>query len=132
MNQRGGPAASMRFHFQSPALLLAAAIILALAATSVTIGLAALQPALAGPRTTRAGALPVIDDRGADRLIVGLFRRQSADIVEVADRTALEAMARADPDRGIVFEPEDFVEDPDMLPGDEASDRFYQRQGLIS
>ena len=50
----------MRFQFQSPALLLAAIIILAFGATTATILAAAGQPAADAAIVSRAGALPLI------------------------------------------------------------------------
>ena len=121
----------MRFQFQSPALLLAAIIIIALVATAATIFLAASQPAVDSPITARAGALPLIREGGEERLVAGLVSPRIGDQQAIRDRATLSARLSAEPGSGLVFEPEDFVEDPDMLPSYAASDRFYERQGLI-
>lgn len=122
----------MRFHFHSPALLLAAATIVAVGATAATIAAAAFAPVIEGPIVIRPGALPFIRAAGAERPIVGMVLQLPGEApAEIADRAALAAVA-ADGSRGIVFEPADFVEDPDMLPSHAAGDRFYARQGAIS
>lgn len=121
----------MRFQFQSPALLLAAIIILALGATAATIYLAASQPGVDVPMLSRAGALPLIADGDSERLVAGLVSPQLGKETVIRDRVALEARLAAEPGHGIAFEDQDFVEDPDMLPSYAASDRFYERQGTI-
>lgn len=122
----------MRFHFQSPALLLAAFIIIALCATAATMFTAASQPAVNAAIVTRAGALPLLREEGPDRLIVGLVSQRLAGEPEIRDRATLLARLAAEPELGIAFEDDDFVEDPDMLPGYEAIDRFMARQGLVN
>ena len=121
----------MRFQLQSPALLLAAIIVLALGATAATIFIAAAQPAVDAPIVSRAGALPLLEDGRGDRLVLALASPRFDDREAILDRAALERRLAAEPDPGIVLEDEDFVEDPDMLPGYAASDRFYKRQGII-
>ncbi|MBX9458221.1 MAG: hypothetical protein KL863_20510 [Rhizobium sp.] len=122
----------MRFHFQSPALILAAIIILSLAATVWTIRAAASQAGVEADVVHRAGALPLVREDGAERLLVGLASARLADREIMRDRTALDARLAAEPDLGIVFEEADFVEDPDMLPSYAAIDRFHQRQARIT
>ena len=121
----------MRFQFQSPALLLAAIIILAFGATTATILAAAGQPAADAAIVSRASALPLIREAGSERLILGLASPRVADRTEIRDRATLEARL-AEPGLGIAFQDQDFVEDPDMLPSYETSDDFYARQGIIS
>lgn len=123
----------MRFHFQSPALLLAAIIILALGATVATVFTAASQPDVDAPIIARAGALPLIREDGVERLVAGLVSPTLGDQQEIRDRATLSTRLDAGDGLGlgIVFEPEDFVEDPDMLPSYAASDRFYERQGIL-
>lgn len=123
----------MRFDLRSPALLLAAFIIAALVATAAALALAASRPAVSGVAIeTRAGALPLVREGGADRLVVGLVAQAFPDGPDIRDRAAFGAALDARPDLGIAFEPLDFVEDPDMLPDYAAIDRFYQRQGIIT
>lgn len=122
----------MRFHFQSPALLLAAFLIAALCATAAAMLTAATQPAVDAAIVSRAGALPLLREGGAGRLIAGLVSDRLAGGAEIRDRATLAARIDAEPGLGLVFEDHDFVEDPDMLPGYAARDRFYARQGLIS
>lgn len=122
----------MRFHFQSPALLLSAFIVLALSATVATLYVAASQPAVEAGIIARPGALPLLEENSGDRLVVGLVTTELAEATDIRDKSTLEAALAAKPTRGIAFEAMDFVEDPDMLPSYAASTRFYERQGMIS
>lgn len=122
----------MRFHVQSPALLLSAFIIIALSATAATMFVAASQPAVDARLITRAGALPMLEENTGDRLVAGLVAPDLAGAQDIRDRAALEAKVAEAAGLGVAFEDMDFVEDPDMLPSYAASDRFYERQGLIS
>ena len=120
----------MRFQFQSPALLLAAFIILAFCATGAVILAAAAQPSLDAPIMTRPGTLPILA-AGKERLVVGMVSDGFEAGGSIADRAALSERLAATPGLGLVFEDGDFVEDPDMLPDYAASSRFFERQGLI-
>jgi signal transduction histidine kinase len=122
----------MRFHFQSPALLLSAFIVIALSATVATMYVAASQPAVEAGIVSRASGLPMLEESGGNRLIVGLVAADLSEPTVIGDRAALEARIAAAPGRGVAFEALDFVEDPDMLPSYAASERFYARQGVIS
>jgi len=103
----------MRFHVQSPAFLLTAFILIILTATASAFYAVLSQPTLDRPIQTRSNQIPLIDLAGEWRPLVGL-----------ADST------KASP--GLEFEPQDFIEDPDMLPDYAAVDRFLERQGQIS
>ncbi|MGV3551171.1 sensor histidine kinase [Rhizobium sp.] len=121
----------MRIQFQSPALLLVAILLLSLAATGATVYIAASQPALDRAITSRAGALPLIVEGDAERLVTGIAAPDLAGRQEIIDQNRLSAQLAREPGAGLLLEPEDFVEDPDMLPSYAANDRFYARQGVI-
>ena len=121
----------MRFQLQSPALLLAAIIVFALGATAATIFIAAAQPAADATIVSRASALPLLKEGRGERLVLGLVSPHVGDRKAILDRAGLEKRLAAEPGLGLLFEERDFVEDPDMLPSYAASDRFYERQGVI-
>ena len=68
---------------------------------------------------------------GTPASILGLYG-VGTDVAAMSTADDFRAFARQRPDRAIAFEDEDFIEEPDMLPSYTASNRFFNRQGLMT
>lgn len=121
----------MRFHVQSPAFLLTAFILIILVATAAVFHAALGQPAVSRPIATRPNQIPLIEVGGTWRSLVGMIENTTS-VPDIVDGRKLAAYLAQNPDAGIVFEPQDFIEDPDMLPEYATVDRFLARQDLIT
>lgn len=122
----------MRFQMRSPAFLLTAFVVIIIAATGAVLYFVLSRPFVNLPIDTTARPFVTMEEPGGKRAILGLLAPDTVLPSMPASRMSLLSALEGYPRKGIYFQPDDFVEDPDMLTSYPAVNRFVERQAQMN